>query len=279
MILITGATGKVGRHLVAGLVAEGAQVRALTRDPGSARLPAGVELVRGDSANSEVFAEALAGTTAVFVNPAAVGGSTADLMAAAKAAGTSRVVLLSSFAVRDDRPQDYALGTHHKSIETVIEGSGLDWTFLRCGGFAANTLAWAPMIRASGVVRAPYGQAATALIAEQDIAAAAVRVLLDGGHAKAKYSLTSQESLTQIEQVDAIGSAIGRSLRFEELSPEMFRQATAGRMPAYAVEDVLRYYHAFVGRTAEMSPDVVTLISRPATTFAEWAKGHAASFR
>lgn len=279
MILITGATGKVGRHLVAGLVAGGSQVRALTRHPGSARLPAGVELVRGDSANPEVFAKALAGTTAVFVNPAAAGGSTAELMAAAKAAGTSRVVMLSSFAVRDDGPQDYSIGAHHKSIETVIEDSGLDWTFLRCGGFAANTLSWAPMIRAGGVVRAPYGQAATALIAERDIAAAAVRVLLDGGHARAKYALTGQESLTQIEQVDAIGRAIGRSLRLEEIPAETFRQAAAGRMPASAVDDVLRYYHAYVGRTAEMSPDLVTLISRPATTFAEWASEHAASFR
>lgn len=279
MILVTGATGKVGRHIVTGLIAEGAQVRALTRDPGKAHLPAGVELIHGDSANPEIFPRALAGTTAVFVNAAAVGGSAAELMAAATAAGTSHVVMLSSFAVRDDGPQDYSIGAYHKSIETMIEYSGLGWTFLRCGGFAANTLAWAPMIRADGAVRAPYGHAATALIAERDIAAAAVRVLLDDGHTGAKYVLTSQQSLTQIEQVDAIGRAIGRSLRFEEIPAEVFRQAAVARMPASAVDDVLRYYQEYVGRTAEMSPDLGTLIGRPATTFAEWAAEHAASFR
>lgn len=279
MILVTGATGKVGRHLVTGLVAGGAQVRALTRDPGKAHLPAGVELIHGDSANPEVFPQALADTTAVFVNAAATGGSAAELMATAKAAGTRRVVMLSSFAVRDDGPQDYSIGTYHKNIEDVIEDSGLGWTFLRCGGFAANTLSWAPMIRADGVVRAPYGQAATALIAERDIAAAAVRVLLDDGYTGAKYVLTSQQSLTQIEQVDAIGAAIGRSLRFEEIPAEVFRQAAVTRMPASAVDDVLRYYQAYVGRTAETAPDVETLIGRPAATFAEWATEHAADFR
>jgi uncharacterized protein YbjT (DUF2867 family) len=279
VILVTGATGKVGRHLVAGLVADGAKVRALTRDPDGAHLPAGVELVRGDSANPDGYAQAVAGTTAVFVNPAAVGGSAVDLMAAAKVAGTSQVVMLSSFLVRDDRPQDYSIGAYHKSIEAVVEDSGLGWTFLRCGGFAANTLSWAPMIRADGVVRAPYGQAATALIAERDIAAAAVRVLLDGGPAEAKYILTGQQSLTQIEQVDAIGRAIDRSLRFEEIPAEVFRQAAVGRIPASAVDDLLRYAQQYVGRTAEMWPDLETLIRRPATTFAEWATEHAASFR
>jgi uncharacterized protein YbjT (DUF2867 family) len=279
MIVITGATGKVGRNLVAGLAGEGLPVRALTRVPAAARMPAGAHAVYFDSARPESFASALADATAVFVNPAALGGSAAEFLAAAKSGGAPRAVMLSSFAVRDHGPQTSSIGTHHKHLEDVIEESGLDWTFLRCGGFATNTLAWAPAIRAERVVRAPYGKAATALISERDIAAAATRVLADDGHSRATYVLTGQQSLTQIEHADAIGAAIGRSLRFEELPPGAFRQAASQYLSAAAVDDLLRYYADYVGRMAEMSPEVEKLIGRPATTFAEWAVQHAADFQ
>jgi uncharacterized protein YbjT (DUF2867 family) len=278
MILVTGATGKVGRHLVAGLLAEGAPVRLLTRNP-AADVPAGAEVARLDPGQPESIAAALAGTAAVFVNATAVGAVIADLMSEAARAGTRSAVLLSSFAVRDDGAQLYSIGAQHKFLEDAVAASGLDWTFLRCGGFAANTLAWAPMIRAEGVVRAPYLNAATAPIAEEDIAAAAVRVLLGDGHAGARYVLTGRESITQAGQARAIGAAIGRTVRAEELPPEVFRKAATAHMPAAAVDDLLRYYAEYVGRAAEMSPDLEKVAGRPAMTFAEWAAGHAASFR
>ena len=234
MILVTGATGKVGRHLVAGLLAAGAPVRALTRDPAAANLPAGTELARFDPARPGTATAALAGATAVFLNATAVGRVLGQLMAAASRVGVRRAVLLSSFTVRDNGAQPYAIGAQHKALEDMVAASGLERVFLRCGGFAANTLAWAPMIRADGVVRVPYPGAATAPIAEQDIAAAAVRVLLADGDAAARYVLTGPESLTQVEQVQAIGAAIGRDLRTEELPPGAFRQAATARMPAAA---------------------------------------------
>jgi uncharacterized protein YbjT (DUF2867 family) len=279
MILVTGATGKVGRHLVAGLLAEGAPVRALTRHPETAGLPAAAEVVGFDPARPETIAAAVAGTTAVFVNATAVGSILKELMTEAARAGTRTAVMLSSFTVRDNGAQPYSIGAHHKALEDVVAASGLEWTFLRCGGFAANTLAWAPMIRAEGIVRAPYLDAATAPIDEQDIAAAAVRVLLGDGHAGARYVLTGGQSLTQAEQAQAIGTAIGRQLRVAELPPEVFRRAATAHMPAPAIDDLLRYLAGYVGRTAEMSPDLPALTGRPATTFAAWAAGHAASFR
>jgi len=118
MILVMGATGKVGRHLVAGLLAEGAPVRALTRDPETADLPAGAEVVRGDPGRPETIAAALAGTTAVFVNVTAVGGFITELMAEAAQAGTRTAVLLSSLAVRDNGVQPYSIGAHHKAPGT-----------------------------------------------------------------------------------------------------------------------------------------------------------------
>jgi uncharacterized protein YbjT (DUF2867 family) len=278
-ILITGATGNVGRPLVAALINEGARVRALTRNPATADLPAGAEVAGGDYAAPGVLAGAVRGADAIFVNIGAIRAGLGDLVTAAREAGAAKIVLLSSTTVRDTGEQVHFLGEQHKMAEDAVKASGIAWTTLRCGGFAANTLAWAAGVRADGVVRAPYGRAAMALIAEQDIAAAAARTLLDPGHDGRTYYLTGQESLTQIQQAAAISAAINRPVRFQELSPDAFRQVAAQRIPAPVVEDLLRNWAQSVGKTADMAPDIEKLIGRPATTYAQWAVQHADAYR
>jgi uncharacterized protein YbjT (DUF2867 family) len=278
-ILVTGATGNVGRPLVAGLLADRARVRALTRDPAAAGFPPGVAVTGGDYAAPGTLAEAVRGADAVFVNIGALREHAGELIAAARGAGVSRIVMLSSIAVRDEGDQVLSLGRQHKAVEDAIKAAGVDWTILRCGGFATNTLAWAASVRAESVVRFPYGEAALALIAEQDIAAAAARVLLDSGHAGQTYVLTGAESLTQIRQAEAIGKAIGRPVRFEELSPGQFRQFATQHFPAPVVEDLLKALASYVGQTAYMTADLEKIIGRPATSYAQWAVQHADAYR
>jgi uncharacterized protein YbjT (DUF2867 family) len=278
-ILVTGATGNVGRPLVAGLLADGARVRALTRDPAAASFPPAVAVAGGDYAAPGVLADAVRGADAVFVNIGALREHAGELIAAARGAGASKIVMLSSIAVRDEGDQVLSLGGQHKAVEDAVKAAGVDWTILRCGGFATNTLAWAASVRAESVVRFPYGQAALAPIAEQDIAAAAVRVLLDSGHAGQTYVLTGAEPLTQIQQAEAIGKAIGRPVRFEELSPEQFRQFATQHFPAPVVEDLLKSLASYVGQTDYMTADLEKLIGRPATSYAQWAAQHADSYR
>lgn len=278
-ILVTGATGNVGRPLVAGLLADGARVRALTRDPAAAGFPAGVAVAGGDYAAPGILAEAVRGADAVFVNIGALREHAVELIAAACGAGVSKIVMLSSIAVRDEGDQVLSLGRQHKAVEDAVKAAGVDWTILRCGGFATNTLTWAASVRAEGVVRFPYGEAALALIAEQDIAAAAVRVLLDAGHTGQTYVLTGAESLTQIQQAEAIGKAIGRPVRFEELSPEQFRQFATQHFPAPVVEDLLKALASYVGQTAYITADLEKIIGRPATSYAQWAVQHADAYR
>lgn len=278
-ILVTGATGNVGRPLIASLLAEGAQVRALTRVPAAANLPPEVEVTGGDYTAPGTFTSAVRGADAVFVNIGAIRTGLGGLLAVARDAGVSKIVMLSSTTVRDEGEQVYSLGAPHKMAEDAIKASGIDWTVLRCDGFATNTLFWAASIRADSVVRVPYGEAASALIAEQDIATAATRVLLDRGHTGQTYYLTGQESLTQIQQAEAIGSAIGRPVRFEELSPETFRQFATQRFPAPVVEDLLRRWSQSVAHAADIAPDLEKLIGRPATTYAQWAAQHADAYR
>jgi uncharacterized protein YbjT (DUF2867 family) len=278
-ILVTGATGNVGRPLVAGLLAGGARVRALTRDPAAAGFPPGVTVAGGNYAAPGILAEAVLGADAVFLNIGALREHAGELIAAARGAGVSKIVMLSSIAVRDEGDQVLSLGRQHKAVEDAVKAAGVDWTILRCGGFATNTLTWAANVQAERVVRFPYGQAALALIAEQDIAAAAVRVLLDSGHAGRTYVLTGAESLTQIQQAEAIGKAIGRPVRFEELSPEQFRQFATQHFPAPVVEDLLKALASYVGQTAYMTADLEKLTGRPATSYAQWAAQHADAYR
>jgi len=278
-ILVTGATGNVGRPLVAGLLADGAQVRALTRDPAAAGFPPGVAVTGGDYAAPGTLAEAVRGADAVFVNIGALREHVGELIAAARGTGVSKIVMLSSIAVRDEGDQVLSLGKQHKAVEDAIKATGLDWTILRCGGFATNTLTWAASARAEGVVRFPYGEAALAPIAEQDIAAAAVRVLMDSGHNGQTYTLTGAESLTQIQQAEAIGKAIGRPVRFEELSPGQFRQSATQHLPAPVVEDLLKALASYVGQTAYMTADLEKIIGRSATSYAQWAVQHADAYR
>jgi uncharacterized protein YbjT (DUF2867 family) len=278
-ILVTGATAHNGRPLIASLLLDGARVRALTRDPATAGLPPEVDVTGGDYTVPGAFNAAVRGADAVFVNIGAIRADLGDLPAHARDEGVSKIVMLSSTTVRDHGEQTSALGAQHKMAEDAIKASGIDWTVLRCGGFAANTLAWAVTVRAERVVRAPYGQAAMALIAEQDVAAAAARTLLDPGHAGQTYYLTGPESLTQIQQAAAIAAAIGQPVRFEELPPETFRQYATRRFPAPVVDDLLRNWAQSVGQTADIAPDLEKLIGRAATTYAQWAAQHADAYR
>src|SRR5882672_8765615 len=232
-ILVIGSTGTVGRQVVARLAATGAQVRALARNPGAARLPPQVEVVRGDLTLPETLDGCFDGIDTVFLvwtaPPAAVAPALERITKQAR-----RIVYLSA-PLKTAHPlfqQPNPLRAMFEQIERLIETSGLQWTFLRPGMFAANALSWwAQQIRSGEVVRWPYLAAPTAPIDERDIAAVAVRALCEDGHDRAEYVLTGPESLTQFEQVSVIGDAIGRSLRIEEMSPEDARDELLTSIP------------------------------------------------
>ena len=232
-ILVTGATGKVGRQVVSRLLAEGARVRALTRTPEAAGLPRGVEVVRGDLNAPASLDESLRDVETVFLVWTAQPGA-AEAAVGRMAEHARRVVFLSS-PHRTPHPlfrQPNPMAALHAHLEHLIETSGLRWTFLRPGMFAANALSWwAPQVRAGDVVRWPYVAVPTAPVHELDIADVAARALLEDGHDKAEYVLTGPESLSQVEQVETIGDVIGRPLRVEEVTPEEFRREFPAPVP------------------------------------------------
>jgi uncharacterized protein YbjT (DUF2867 family) len=279
-ILVTGGTGTVGRELVAGLIAASAPVRVLTRDPAAARLPPGVHAVRGDLTVPETLDAALAGADAVFLlwqaPPATVAAVVERIARAAR-----RIVFLSS-PHQTPHPffrQPNPLAAMHAEIERRIAESGLGATILRPGMFAANVRHWwGPQVRAGGVVRWPYGSVETAPVDERDVAAVAVRALLDEGHEGRDYLLTGPQALTQAGQVRIIGEVIGRPLRFEEMSPDEARREWIATAPPAIVEMLLAAWGAAVGHPALVTHTVAEVTGRPARTFREWVADHAGEF-
>jgi uncharacterized protein YbjT (DUF2867 family) len=283
-VLVTGATSRVGRLVVDELLRAGVPVRALTRQPANAALPAGAEVVAGDLTAPASLDAALRGVGSVFLIWTAAPATAAAVVVRLEAhtsAEARRVVYLSS-PHRTPHPffqQPNALRGLHAEIERLLADSHLDVAILRPGMFASNARHWwAPQIRYGDVVRWPYGAVETAPIDERDIAAVAARVLFDEQHANADYVLTGPESLTQAKQVGAIGDALGRALRFDELSPDEFRREAAGTWPEGVAEMLLAAWRASLGRPAFVTSAVEEVLGSPARTFSQWAADNAAAF-
>lgn len=276
-ILVTGATGNIGRHVVTELSAGGVPVRAMTRHPIPAALPPGVEVVGGDFTQPGSLDDALDGVAAVFLLWPFLTADEAPPVVDAIAKHTRRVVYVSAMSVRDDRPpQENGVWGQ---VEHLLERSDLEWTMLRAGGLAVNTLLWASQIRATGVVRWPYGQAARSLIHERDVAAVAARALTEEGHAGMRHVLTGPEAVTQADQVRLIGEAIGQPVRWEELPRDAAREQLLAALgdPAFT-DGALDYWASLVDRPEQVTDDVQRVTGVPARTFRQWAADHADNF-
>jgi len=279
-ILVTGATGNIGREIVAQLRAADVSVRGLSRNPQQTEFLVGLEVVRGDLTSPKTLDRALDDIDAIFLVWMAPLGPAARAIQHI-APRVKRIVLLTS-PIRTNHPffqQPNALRHVHEGVEDLIEKSGTPWTVLRPGPFALNFRNWwAPQIRNGDVVRWFHGAAQTAAVHERDIAAVAVRTLCDKGHEYHDYVLTGPESLTQREQLAAIGDVIGRNLVFDEVSPETARHEVLAAWPAAVADMLLTAYAAAVDQPAFRTSAIEEVTGKPARTFREWAADHVADF-
>jgi uncharacterized protein YbjT (DUF2867 family) len=270
-ILVTGATGNVGRPLVNRLAAAGVDVRAVTRNPDGAGLPRDVSIYRS-------ALEAMPGCDAVFLNSRALGEGLRDTVDAARLAGVRRLVALSAINADDDfsRQPSRVRGDRNKEVDDLAAGSGLEWVSLRPSVFASNFAGmWAAQIRGGDVVSGPYAAASTAPIADDDISAVAGRALLTDDLLGQRIPMTGPQALTNAELIETIGTVLGRTLEYREVPPDLVRQrfVDIGFPEAFA-DAYMGLLFETVGRPALVTHDVEKILERPATPFAQWVSGH-----
>lgn len=276
MILITGATGKVGRAAVDQLHEAGVEVRALVRRPETADLPPGVEVVRGDLADPGSLDAALDGVHAVFlVWPTLDADAAAPIVVRRLAEQARHIVYLS--AIGADERAGAVLGSHGY-LERLIDETGVGRTFVRAGGFAGNDLGWAESIRTEGVVREHYADWRRSVIHERDIAAVGVRALLEG-RTGATFEVTGPELLTAPQRTQIIADILGVPVRFEKMSRSEMLTVMATWMPVGEVDDALAGMDEMTAQPEPVLSTVAEVTGAPAHTYREWVADHLADFR
>ena len=270
-IVVTGATGNVGRPLVTDLVRAGAHVRAVSRHPDTAGFPSGVEVLAST-------AEAVRGASAVFLNSRALGSELRAVVELACSAGVTRLVALSAINVDEDfsRQPSRFRGDRNREVEQYAIESGLEWVSLRPTLFATNFGGmWSAQIRAGDIVAGPYATASNAPIVESDIAAVAAKAFLTDDLVGQKVPLTGPQALTNAELVETIGEVLGRPLRYLDVPVAVVRQRFIDiGFSAEFADAYINLLAMTVDTPALVTHEVDKILGRPARSFAQWVDEH-----
>jgi uncharacterized protein YbjT (DUF2867 family) len=283
MIVVTGATGRIGTELVRLLSEEGISVRAVTRDTGRARPLPNVEWVEGDLRNASSLRDLFRGADRLFLltsNSENMRFLQENAIEAARAGGVEGVVKLSALGASDHSKSP--IGRAHHDVEKALQGSGMAWTILRPHVFMQNLLDVAPRIARDGNIRSASGDGKIPFIDTRDIAAVAEVALTGRGHEAKKYVLTGPEALSYGDVARIISEVIGRTIEYVAESPEEARERLFKEgAPPWLIEGYLALaaYQRAGGATAMVSPTVSQILGRPARSFAEFVRDHAATFR
>lgn len=277
MMLVTGATGNVGSALLKELYACGAgPLRGLTRDAAAAVFPEGVEAVEGDFADPASLKAALDGVRSLFL--VSRRGPDADILAAARQAGVTHVVLLSSITALTHPHLGPA--AENLAVEQLLKDSGMAWTILRPTQFASNSLMWAASIRDHGTVLVPYADTGLPTIHPSDIAAVARVALTEPGHHGRTYALTGPERVTARQQVAAIAAVLEREVPLAEISREEAHGTWAAVFGAEEADAILDITGGDVNDAIQAVRSTVAQVTgSPARPFRQWAEENAAAFR
>lgn len=281
MIVVTGATGNIGRTLVSLLAERGEDVVAVSRRAQPEGLPVGVRHAQAGIGDSASMRPVLDGADAFFL---LLGGelnghgeSPNALIDAALDAGVKRVVLLSS-QINSTRPEALS-HTRLRDFEAAVRACGADFTILRPGGFASNALAWAEPVRTKRTIFAPFGDVALPIIDPADIAAVAAAALHEEGHAGRMYELTGPEAISPRQQAAVISRILGEGVAFVELSRDQAYAHMAQFMPEEVIGGTLDILGVPMPTEQAVSPDVEAVLGRPPRPFGEWVARNARAFK
>jgi uncharacterized protein YbjT (DUF2867 family) len=264
-VLVTGATGNIGRRTVDHLIELGANdIRALTKNPARAKLPDGVTAVTGYLGDPESLPAAFEGVERVYLAP--LPETLNVTLEIAKQAGVQYVVALSGDA-------------HWQAHADAVASSGLVHTQLGPGEFVDNFAIWAPQIKATGTVREPYPSVVEAPISMDDIARVAAALLAkpDESHFGRMYPITGPQALTRAQIAEQIGVGIGADVRYQQCGRTEAEAALATAMGPNAAWYLDQIEDA-VNHPQQANDLVAELTGAPAQPVAQWAAAHAELF-
>lgn len=274
MILVTGATGKVGSELVKRLETEKVPFRAGVRHAGNL----GMDSVAFDFDKPETFGPALTGVEKLFLLTSGGTEREAAAVDAAKKAGVQHLVKLSVWGAEGE---DFVFGRAHREIEKKIEASGIPYTFLRPNGFMQNYLIQAATIKSQGAFYLPARDSRYSVVDVRDVGAVAAKVLMSTGHEGRAYTLSGPESLSNAEIAEKLSRAAGRTLTYVDVPEAQFRKSLIemGTPEPYADAyiDLIHYY--IRGKAAAVTPDIERVTGKEPRTFDEFARDFAAAFQ
>jgi uncharacterized protein YbjT (DUF2867 family) len=281
MILITGASGNVGKEVLKQVVATGAKVRAAFQSVSKAAIaPSGVDIVTMDYNQPQTLQAALKGVERVFL----VGPPTPNLPALERKAideikqsGVRHVVKLSAMGGRG------AIFTRqHADSEDYIKASALPYTFLRPNGFMQNFAIYnASTINTQNAFYGAQGDGKVSHIDLRDIAAVAVKALTESGHEGQAYTLTGPEALSNTRVAEILSEDTGREIKYVDLPAEQFKQALIGagvpEWSANALVDLQQFYRA--DGASAVTGEVEQLLRRKPISFEQFSRDYAQAFQ
>jgi uncharacterized protein YbjT (DUF2867 family) len=277
-ILVTGATGTVGKELVQQLVASGHKVRILIRDPSKmSQTNPLVEPAVGDLDKSDTLLKAMMGIEKMFLLTASTLQDKSVIEEAGKT-GVHHLVKLSTQEAGWVPVKGH--GYWHHEREELIKSSGLAWTFLRPCMFMSTTTSWAGTIKEKGIVKYPGGSGIIAPIDPWDVATVAASALTQQGHEAKGYELTGPESLTFWDMTQILSQVLGKPIQYVEESDADFSQDLLNaHLPQYVVDGLVETF-AYIrkGEFAHLTDTVEQVTGHKPHSFEFWCKGHKDSF-
>lgn len=268
-VLITGATGNIGRPMAKALVERGYEVKGLTRRPDTADLADGVTAVQGDLSDLTSVEAAFDGITHLhlitFTGEYEPLEHPDQIIALAKKAGVQQITVLQ--------------GGYEGPVEEAVQASGIPWTAIVPVEFMSNTLEWADSIKSEGIVREGFPEVRSTVVHEDDIAAVAAAALIDPSYSGRTLTVTGPEALTHQERVDLLAEITGHPIDFEALTLDEVIQTW--KDDGYTQDDI-EYFLAMRQNPPEISYTVLNTVRQVAgtepRTFKDWARENKAHF-